>query len=34
MQVGGVDHGIDDLRADEGDARRQHAGNQREQPRA
>ncbi len=30
MQIGGVNHGIDDLRADVGDARRQHAGNQRE----
>ena len=30
MQVGGVDHGVDDQRADIGDAGRQDAGEQRE----
>ena len=31
MQIGGMDDRIDDLRADVGDRRRQHAGHQREQ---
>ena len=30
VQLGGVDDRVDDLRADVGDRRRQHAGNQRE----